>query len=719
MLRRSMPLGVIVVLLLSIITSSFLTTHSSLTQAAASKTGVADQSQDTGINSTHHESRIWAIAKNGKTTILQRVCGTGPKYQLATEYIGHWTEIYPRTDAANGCSPSPTLAWIMAVDADPGNTYRIFSASYETFLPEKDFLQRAQRSVCTVVSLGQLRCNRETVTVPKAYIDAPGSNQTLKGTVTVRGWAADLAATSGTGVDKVQVYAGNKLLGNASYGQTREDVARAYGDSRFTKSGYIFQFDTRTVPNGATTLRVQYRSKLTNQWSSVTKSVSINNSSDGPPPASHTDTKLTGAIENGKTTIFLQVCGEGQKYRFRSERVVDKAILWDQTYGAVDGCSSKYRAVIGAKPGEQFRFYSTVMNTSMSDNQFLQTAHRHACVVNPTGDIKCQNGNTPPPPTEPGNPPSPSPAKCAVPHFWQQDPAWRNHPLRSNGACSAYCGTIGTCGCTLTSAAMVFRYYGANINPPQLSDCMGQLACPFYWGTGGACSGGKASFASKESFSWAGLDRKLNRERRPVILGMSYRNGNTHWIVVTGGNGSNPANYTINDPGYKGGASMRLNAYGPGSGWQLREMATYTGQRLCDTTQQVTQTTETIDPLVGTATKVPDNVAEQTEVRDTITAPLDQVLVYHTTDLTMTLELTPPKLESEASEMLIWTDSISNTTWQPYTSYVAMPASEKVYVRFRDQKGKTSEDAVAIRNPAVPLPESVDAYNVFLPLLRR
>lgn len=253
------------------------------------------------------------------------------------------------------------------------------------------------------------------------------------------------------------------------------------------------------------------------------------------PEAIHLETRLRGAVENGTTTIFLQVCGTGQQHRFRTLQLANNAILWDQAYDALNNaCSREYRAVINALPGGQFRFYSTVMNTSLPDDVFL-TKRRDSCTVMSPGNVRCNPGDTPPPAISPVPPPSPSPSD--VPFFWQADPAWRNHPLRTRGACSASCRTIGACGCTLTSAAMIFKYHGANLNPPTLSDCMGNLACPFYWGTGLACSnryGGRTTSPTMYGFSWERLDQEVNRNRRPVILGMA-RGNNTHWVVVVRG----------------------------------------------------------------------------------------------------------------------------------------------------------------------------------------
>src|SRR5215216_5206655 len=74
------------------------------------------------------------------------------------------------------------------------------------------------------------------------YIDAPlGGTPIFNGQQTlIGGWAADLAGP-GTGVDEVRVYldsATGRLLGNATYGKPRPDVAQALGNQAFLNTGY-------------------------------------------------------------------------------------------------------------------------------------------------------------------------------------------------------------------------------------------------------------------------------------------------------------------------------------------------------------------------------------------------------------------------------------------------------------------------------------------------
>ena len=80
---------------------------------------------------------------------------------------------------------------------------------------------------------------------PRMSVDTPGNNQTVGQPFLVAGWATDLAAASGTGVDAVQVWAypnpGSgapaRFVGTATLGGTRPDVAAFLGPNG-QQSGY-------------------------------------------------------------------------------------------------------------------------------------------------------------------------------------------------------------------------------------------------------------------------------------------------------------------------------------------------------------------------------------------------------------------------------------------------------------------------------------------------
>lgn len=131
-------------------------------------------------------------------------------------------------------------------------------------------------SVPAVPALGQ--------TVPTVAtlvsVDAPsdGTIVTNGVTVLVGGWAADPSAP-GTGVDGVRVYLdgrmedGGTLLGNATYGESRPDVASALGNLGFTNSGFNYLWTPTGLTGGSHTLYV-YAHSATSGWTSTSVQVS-------------------------------------------------------------------------------------------------------------------------------------------------------------------------------------------------------------------------------------------------------------------------------------------------------------------------------------------------------------------------------------------------------------------------------------------------------------
>jgi hypothetical protein len=77
----------------------------------------------------------------------------------------------------------------------------------------------------------------------QVVIDTPRSQQDVAQPFLLGGWAADLDAAAGTGIDTLHVWAyplsgdAPVFLGTATYGGVRPDVAAIYGD-QFRDSGY-------------------------------------------------------------------------------------------------------------------------------------------------------------------------------------------------------------------------------------------------------------------------------------------------------------------------------------------------------------------------------------------------------------------------------------------------------------------------------------------------
>jgi hypothetical protein len=89
---------------------------------------------------------------------------------------------------------------------------------------------------------------------PRMVIDIPVQNQDVSQNFTIAGWALDLGAPGGTGVDAVHVWAFPTsgapalFMGGAQLGDTRPDVGAAFGSSRFTQAGYHLVLNGKLPP---------------------------------------------------------------------------------------------------------------------------------------------------------------------------------------------------------------------------------------------------------------------------------------------------------------------------------------------------------------------------------------------------------------------------------------------------------------------------------------
>jgi YD repeat-containing protein len=111
----------------------------------------------------------------------------------------------------------------------------------------------------------------DPVPQPHVTLDVPADGATTPSTVAVAGWAIDGAAPSGTGIDSVQLVAYPNadpsqtpiVLGTASYGGWRSDIAAAYG-SAFGPSAFSL---SATLPGpGVYLLRANAHDPLSGNW---------------------------------------------------------------------------------------------------------------------------------------------------------------------------------------------------------------------------------------------------------------------------------------------------------------------------------------------------------------------------------------------------------------------------------------------------------------------
>jgi hypothetical protein len=83
----------------------------------------------------------------------------------------------------------------------------------------------------------------------------------------VTGWAA-MPDTAGTGISSVDVYLGGTpsqggtLLGTATYGLPRPDVAEAFGNPEWTNSGFTFTWTPQNMSSSTQTLAIVAHSSM-------------------------------------------------------------------------------------------------------------------------------------------------------------------------------------------------------------------------------------------------------------------------------------------------------------------------------------------------------------------------------------------------------------------------------------------------------------------------
>ena len=105
-------------------------------------------------------------------------------------------------------------------------------------------------------------------------------------------------------------------------------------------------------------------------------------------------------------------------------------------------------------------------------------------------------------------------------------------------------------GCAITSATMVFRYYGANNNPGEVNECCGdhdcRSGCNLLWQCAADhCSDNEAGFVGYYGFYWSALCGLLSQGRPPIV------DVGGHFVVVYRSLGydlDDACDYYINDP---------------------------------------------------------------------------------------------------------------------------------------------------------------------------
>jgi hypothetical protein len=151
--------------------------------------------------------------------------------------------------------------FFLTISGLPAGPYRLAAYAHSTFTGTFNAVRTADVTVLPSTVMA---------------IDAPPAGATRPQPVLVQGWAIDLAAASGPGVDAINIWAypvnapgGPVFAGGGGYGAPRGDVGAAFG-GQFTNSGYNTY--VAGLPSGTYDLVVYAHSTVTgtfNQWQVV------------------------------------------------------------------------------------------------------------------------------------------------------------------------------------------------------------------------------------------------------------------------------------------------------------------------------------------------------------------------------------------------------------------------------------------------------------------
>ena len=201
-------------------------------------------SNDAGVDGVH----VWAFPSGGGAPL----------------FLGAATYGLPRPDIASLFgSQFANAGYRLQVDVPPG-TYTVNVYMHST----------ASGTFNAAMGVANVKVTAP-VPNPLLAIDTPTSGASRTRPFTISGWAADMGASAGTGMDAVHVWAYPTsgapavFVGAANYGVARPDVAAVLGNSRFTNSGYSLTATSGTLPAGTYDLNVFGHSTVTGTFNIV------------------------------------------------------------------------------------------------------------------------------------------------------------------------------------------------------------------------------------------------------------------------------------------------------------------------------------------------------------------------------------------------------------------------------------------------------------------
>jgi hypothetical protein len=225
----------------------------------ASPSGVIDSPQDWTTTSGDVQVSGWAI---------DQAAASGPGVDRVQVYVDG---VY-RGDATYGLSRTDLAAQYGPSFLRSGYQYQVAVAG----LAPGSHIVEVRAHSSSGASASYLRGLRVIAvpTYPAGSLDWPADNLSVSGSVAVNGWALDMGAPSGSGVDRVQVFIDGVYANDATYGLARGDIAAGYG-ARFGGSGFAGQVSLAGLAPGPHVIEARARSVVTGATASYRRTVVV------------------------------------------------------------------------------------------------------------------------------------------------------------------------------------------------------------------------------------------------------------------------------------------------------------------------------------------------------------------------------------------------------------------------------------------------------------
>ncbi|MDQ0201275.1 Ig-like domain-containing protein, partial [Neobacillus ginsengisoli] len=202
-----------------------------------------------------------------------------------------------------------------------------------------------------------LYASAQTILGPIGIIDAPANNSTVKGQSEITGWFLDES-----GVSKVEVLVDGAVAGQASFGDTRLDVLKAYPQYNNGKAGFHYVLDTTKFSDGQHTVTIRETGTNGHVTTLPGSTVTIAN------VKGYVDNPVSGATLNGTKNVsgwFLDVSGVAN-----IDVLVDGAVAGQASYG--DARTDVQKAFPEFNNGNA-GFHFALDTTKFSDGQHTVT----------------------------------------------------------------------------------------------------------------------------------------------------------------------------------------------------------------------------------------------------------------------------------------------------------------------------------------------------------